>query len=99
KGELAKCVREALVKSVRFEFKLRIVGGEGKRSTTSTRKVHCVRECELSHMGVLGEGLYEERFRLCSKKGLSDEDDEGDNESIDWVDNHIAIRKKRDEQM
>ncbi|GJV80080.1 hypothetical protein Tco_1515950 [Tanacetum coccineum] len=39
------------------------------------------------------------RFKLYSEEGLSDEDDKDDNQRIDWVDNYIAIRNKRDGQV
>ncbi|GJU81886.1 hypothetical protein Tco_1284251 [Tanacetum coccineum] len=51
------------------------------RSTTSTRNVHYVRECELSHVDVLGEGLYGEGLRFVVVK-RSDEDDNGDKKGL-----------------
>ncbi|GKB87473.1 hypothetical protein Tco_0959745 [Tanacetum coccineum] len=72
-------------------------GKRETRSTTSTRNVHYVRECKLSHVDVLGEGLYGEGLRFVVVK-RSDEDDNGDEKRIDWVDNYIAIREKRDGQ-
>nr|GEU78872.1 hypothetical protein [Tanacetum cinerariifolium] len=59
KDELAKCVREALVKCVREAL-----------GTRSKIRYNGVRERELSHVGMLGEGLYEERFKLYSEEGL-----------------------------
>ncbi|GKC91571.1 hypothetical protein Tco_1152220, partial [Tanacetum coccineum] len=58
-----------------------------------------VRECEFPQVGVLGEGLSEEGLGSYSEEGLSDEDDKDDNQRIDWVNNHIAIRKKRNRKM
>ncbi|GJW29774.1 hypothetical protein Tco_0046649 [Tanacetum coccineum] len=66
----------------------------GTKGTTSTRKVLWVRECEWSHVGVLGEGFYGEGlgFMVVNR---SDEYAKGDNQRIDWVDNHIAIKRER----
>ncbi|GKC97020.1 hypothetical protein Tco_1162462 [Tanacetum coccineum] len=60
----------------------------------STTRHNGVRECELSHVGVLGKGLSGEGLGLVVNR--SDEDDKGNNQRIDWVNNHISIRKKRD---
>ncbi|GKC92057.1 hypothetical protein Tco_1157499 [Tanacetum coccineum] len=48
----------------------------------------------LSHVGVLGEGLYGEGlgFMVVNR---SDEYAKGDNQRIDWVDNHIAIKREK----
>ncbi|GJY77340.1 hypothetical protein Tco_0482456, partial [Tanacetum coccineum] len=62
-------------------------------------KYNGLRKYELSHVGMLGEGLYGERFKLYGEEGLGYEDDKDDNQRIDWVDNHIVIREKRDGQM
>ncbi|GJZ62069.1 hypothetical protein Tco_0618206 [Tanacetum coccineum] len=69
----------------------------GMLRTKSTTRYNGVRECELSHVGVLGEGLSKEGLGFMVVK-RSDEDDKGDNQRIDWVNNHITIREKRDGQ-
>ncbi|GKE23376.1 hypothetical protein Tco_1434888, partial [Tanacetum coccineum] len=88
-NELASCDRKDPI-----DLDLKYMG---TRSTTSIKRVHCVRECELAYGYYLGKVYVKEGLCLEMILKIKNEDDEDKDEikGLIWVYDHIANKREK----